>query len=229
MRLGARLAEIAAYVLPGSRVADIGTDHGYLAIHLVERGDVDYVVAGDMNEGPLGSARDLVGELKLGEKISVRLGDGLAVVRPEEVDTVVIAGMGGTTMVQILAKHEGLAHKLKRLILQPMVGAGTLRTWLIKNGYTLIDERLVKEEARIYEIIVAQPGSSGVKNAMLAEFGPLLWKNRDPLLKEYWQEIVTHLQNMQDSLLQSAQGTEHPKYRENIEKILFLKERIRCL
>lgn len=229
MKLGPRLAEIAAYVLPGSRVADIGTDHGYLAVHLVERGDIDYVIAGDVHEGPLASARDLVKQRFLADKIAVRLGDGLAVVRAEEVDTVVIAGMGGTTMVQILTKHEKIVRQLKRLILQPMVGAGTLRTWLIKNGFTLIDERLVKEEARIYEIIVAQPGNSGVKNTLLVEFGPMLWQNRDPLLKEYWQDMVTHLQNVQDSLRQSTQGTDHPKYQENMEKILFLKERIKCL
>ena len=157
MKLGARLAAIAAYVLPGSRVADIGTDHGYLAAHLVARGDVGFVIAGDVNEGPLATARELINNLGLTDKIAVRLGDGLAVVRPEEVDTVVIAGMGGTTMIHILTPQTGLAHKLKRLILQPMVGAGTLRLWLVKNGFCLVDERLVREEGRIYEIIVAEP------------------------------------------------------------------------
>lgn len=229
MKLGARLAGIAAFVLPGSRVADIGTDHGYLAVHLLERGDVDFVVAGDVNEGPLASARDLVRQRKLEDKIALRLGDGLEVVQPEEVDTVVIAGMGGTTMVQILTKHILLAGRLRRLVLQPMVGAGTLRIWLIKNGFALIAERLVSEDGRIYEIIAAQPGSCTVDNAMLAEFGPLLWENRDPLLKDYWQDIVAHLQDVQDSLRRSTQGVEHPKYQENMEKILFLKERIRCL
>lgn len=229
MKLGARLAAIAAYILPGSRVADIGTDHGYLAVHLVEQGGVDYVVAGDIHEGPIASARALVERRGLETKIRVRLGNGLAVVRPEEVDMVVIAGMGGTTMVQILAKQDNLTSQLKQLILQPMVGAGTLRNWLVKNGFALINERLVKEEGRIYEIIVARPGSYVPENVMLAEFGPLLWENRDPLLKEYWQEIVAHLQDVQDSLRRSAQGTDHPKYRENMAKILFLKERIRCL
>lgn len=228
MKLGARLAAIAAYVLPGSRVADIGTDHGYLAVHLVERGDVDYVVAGDIHEGPLASARELINHRNLSDKIAVRLGDGLAVVQSGEVDTVVIAGMGGTTMVHILAKHETLARKLQRMILQPMVGAGTLRIWLVQNGFALIGEQLVKEDGRIYEIIVAQPGCYE-QNRMLVEFGPLLWQNREPLLKEYWQESVAHLQNVQDSLRQSVQGTEHPKYQENMEKIRFLKERIRCL
>ena len=229
MKLGARLAAIAAYVLSGSRVADIGTDHGYLAVHLVERGDVDFVIAGDVNEGPLASARELINNLGLTDKIAVRLGNGLAVLQPEEVDTIVIAGMGGTTMIQILAPQAGFARKLKRLILQPMVGAGTLRIWLVKNGFRLVDERLVSEEGRIYELIVAEPGNSKPDNLLSVEFGPLLWEKRDPLLKEYWQQILNHLQEVQESLLQSRQGSQHPKYQESMEKILFLKERIRCL
>jgi len=229
LKLGARLAAIAAYVLPGSRVADIGTDHGYLAAQLAARGDVGFVIAGDVNEGPLAAARELINNLGLTDKIAVRLGDGLAVVRPEEVDTVVIAGMGGTTMIHILTPQTGLAHKLKRLILQPMVGAGTLRLWLVKNGFCLVDERLVREEGRIYEIIVAEPGPGTPDNLLSVEFGSLLWKKRDPLLKEYWQQMLAHLQAVQESLRQSTQGSQHPKYRENMEKMLFLKERIRCL
>ena len=229
MKLGARLAAIAAYVLPGSRVADIGTDHGYLAVHLVERGDVDFVIAGDVNTGPLASARELINNLGLTDKIAVRLGNGLAVVQPGEVDTVVIAGMGGTTMIDILAAQPGSARKLKRLILQPMVGAGTLRLWLVKNGFSLVDECLVREEGRIYEIIVAKPGNSKPDNLLSIEFGPLLWEKRDPLLKEYWRQTLTQLQEVQGSLRQSRQGCQHPKYRDNMEKILFLKERSRCL
>lgn len=229
MKLGARLTAIAAYVLPGSRVADIGTDHGYLAVHLVERGDVGFVVAGDINEGPLASAREFVQIRGLTEKISVRLGDGLAVLQPEEADTIVIAGMGGTTMIHILSERTDLIRKVKRMILQPMVGAGALRLWLIKHGFALVEERLVLEEGRIYEIIVAEPGNSETKNVLSVEFGPLLWDKRDSLLKTHWQQIVAHLQEVQDSLRKSSQGTKHPKYRENMEKILFLKERIKCL
>lgn len=229
VKLKARLAAIATFIPPGARVADIGTDHGYLPVFLVERGDINYVVAVDVNAKPLDAARELVNRLSLSDKIAVRLGNGLQVLKPEEVDTVVIAGMGASTMVEILSSCQIVTKSLKRLVLQPMVGAGTLRYWLIQNGFYLVDEQLVKDEGRIYEILVAEPGSSSQRDELLLYFGPLLWAKRDPLLKEYWHELLEQLRKVRESLGQSTLGAEHPKLREYTEKITFLEERIVCL
>lgn len=229
MKLGARLAAIAAFILPGARVADIGTDHGYLPAFLIGRGDVSYVVAGDINRAPLDSARELVQKLNLTDKVTVRLGDGLQVIQPEEVDTVVIAGMGGTTMIDILTVGWRVTCGLRRLILQPMVGAGSLRHWLINNGFHLVDEQLVKEDGRIYEIIVAEQGADDMEQGLMLELGPLLWLKRDPLLKEYWQELIIHLRMVQDSLRNSSLGDRHPKIQEYEEKINYLEEHLACL
>jgi len=229
LKLGARLAAIAAYISSGARVADIGTDHGYLPAFLIQRGDVAYVVAGDINHAPLDSARELVRRLEVTDKIAVRLGDGLKVIQPGEVDTVVIAGMGGPTMIDILTSGQQVTKTLHRLVLQPMVGAGTLRYWLVNNGFLLVDEQLAKEDGRIYEIIVAEPGVDTLERDFLFELGPLLWLKRDPLLKEYWQELLAHFCKVQENLLQSSLGEKHPKFREYAEKIKYLEEHMLCL
>jgi tRNA (adenine22-N1)-methyltransferase len=229
LQLGPRLAAIASYIQPGSRVADIGTDHAYLPAYLVEHSIITYAVAGDIHAGPLESARELVHTCNFTDKIAVRLGDGLAVVEPGEVDTVVIAGMGGTTMIQILSAGWNVTKSLRRLVLQPMVGAGVLRHWLVEHNFHIVDEQLVKDDGRIYEIIVAELGVEPVWRDLVLEFGPVLWGKKDPLLREYWQEILAHFRKVQSNLAQSSLGVEHPKYGEYAKKVNYLEERIACL
>ncbi len=109
MKLSKRLATIAALVPPGGRLADIGTDHAYLPVYLVTEGIVPSAVAGEVNEGPFRAAGEALARVGLADRISLRFGDGLAVLAPGEADTAVIAGMGGQTIVDILAaRPEGL-------------------------------------------------------------------------------------------------------------------------
>ena len=105
MNLRERLSAMASFVLPHARVADIGTDHAYLPIHLAMNQHIDYIVAGEVNPGPYRAAQESIARLGLEKKIFLRFGDGLSVVRPSEVDTATIAGMGGQTIVEILAQN----------------------------------------------------------------------------------------------------------------------------
>ncbi|MBC7324419.1 MAG: SAM-dependent methyltransferase, partial [Moorella sp. (in: Bacteria)] len=131
MRLPKRLAAIAEFVPPGKVAADIGTDHAYLPVYLVQTGRSPRVIATELNEKPWMRARFWVSSFHLEDKIEVRLGAGLQVLSPGEVQVVVVAGMGQNTIRELLAATPAVLYRLERLILQPMSDAGNLRLWLV--------------------------------------------------------------------------------------------------
>ena len=153
--LDKRLSMVASMVRRGSRVADIGTDHAYLPVYLVQSGTCPGGIAADIRSGPLEAARRTVTEAGLTEAISLRLGDGLAPVSAEEAEDIVIAGMGGETIVEILSAAAWVKDSRLRLILQPMTRAEELRRWLLTNGFAISQERLVQDGHRLYPVMAA--------------------------------------------------------------------------
>ena len=153
--LDKRLSMVASMVRRGSRVADIGTDHGYLPVYLVQNGVCPSGIAADIGEGPLEAARHTVTEASLTGKIALRLGDGLSPVSPDEVDDIVIAGMGGETIVEILSATDWVKNARLRLVCQPMTRAEELRRWLLANGFRITEERLVCDGHRLYPVLAA--------------------------------------------------------------------------
>lgn len=229
MKLGNRLAAIAAMVPAGSRVADIGTDHAYIPIYLVTQGISPFTVAGDVHKGPYQSARDTVSRMALGDKIAIRFGDGFQVLAPGEVDTAIIAGMGGANIIEILSSRPEITGTLTRLILQPMLAASAVRRWLAGNGWRLVDEALVEDEGRIYEIILAEPGEATAIEPVLYDIGPVLWAKQPPLLKAHVAAIISQLKRVAAEMAGSPQAVSSPKYREYCEKIALLEEKYACL
>ena len=147
-----RLNKISSHI-NGKRMADIGTDHGLVPIFLIENKIVDYAIAADISKPSLQKAIDLAKEKNI--ELDARLGDGMEVLNPEDgIETVVIAGMGGVLIGEIISASE--ISKNVRLILQPMQGAKELRKYLFENGYEIIDEDVVFEDDRYFEIIVAE-------------------------------------------------------------------------
>ena len=146
---------LASFVLPGEAVADIGTDHGFVPIDLLAENIVPFAVMTDINEGPLNKAKgnlDRVGILP--QFYELRQCDGLELVKNAEVSTVIIAGMGAETIIDILSADIEKTKSYKRLILQPRKRSWELREWLNKNNITVTNEKLVKEDEKICEIIV---------------------------------------------------------------------------
>jgi len=174
IKLSKRLKQIADFVPLGTVVADIGTDHALLPCFLVQEKIAPAAVAVDVSEGPLQIAQKQVRSLLLADKISVRLGDGLEPISPEEVQTVVIAGMGGATINKILTKSPEVVHKLQRLILQPNVAAEFVRSWALHNNWKIVDEEIVYEDERFYEIIVLEPGKMQIEDDIYLFLGPCL-------------------------------------------------------
>ena len=133
LELTPRLRLLADWVPPGARLADVGTDHAYLPVWLVQNGVCPAAIAADLRPGPLEAARRHVAAAGLEDRISLRLGDGLAPVFPGEADDIVIAGMGGETIAAILSAADWLADARLRLVLQPMSRAEETRRGLLKN------------------------------------------------------------------------------------------------
>lgn len=193
IRLSPRLRAVAELVPPGARVIDVGTDHGLLPVWLIQNGRAEHVWASDLREGPLQSAARLVSETGTEERIGLRLTDGLQGFSRSDADTVVIAGMGGETMISILSEADWLSGVL--LILEPQTKQALLRRWLAENGYSVGSEQLVRDAGRIYPILTAR---TGISNSYTdAEYHTGLWEliHGDPLLPDYLASLIKRAQS----------------------------------
>ena len=200
--LSNRLRACAQMVAPGSRVADIGTDHGYLPIWLLHNGIASHVIACDLREQPLASARQNAARFGT-EGIEFRLSDGLAEIAPDEVDTVVIAGMGGETIIAILEGAAWTKDGAHTLLLQPMTKAADLRYWLAVNGYTFTEERLVWDKNYLYPVLrVTGGGTPQALTERQALTGVAL--DNDPLYREYLTQQADKLRRTAEGLRRSA-------------------------
>lgn len=156
--LSERLKMLARMATPGNRVADIGCDHGFLSIYLVQAGISPRVIAMDVRKGPLSAAREHVEARGLGAYIETRISDGLQELKPGEAETIVCAGMGGRLMERILAESLERAGQMKELILQPQSEIQEFRKFLRKTGFQVICEDMVREDGKYYFAMRAVPG-----------------------------------------------------------------------
>lgn len=190
--LSARLACVASLVPAGARVADIGSDHAYLPAALVLDGKIDFAIAGEVVKGPYENAVREIKDHQLEGQVIPRLADGLAAIEPaDKVDTITIAGMGGSLIASILEKGKDKLTEIKRLVLQPNVGESQLREWLMNNHYQIMTEKIIEEDNHIYEIIVAEPSVVPFRYSKYElDFGPFLLENKGPIFKKKWREYL---------------------------------------
>lgn len=225
--LDSRLQAVADFVTPGARVADIGTDHAYLAVNLVQEKNASYFVAGDKNHGPCVAAARTVRDAGLEDKIIIREGDGLAVLEPGEVDTVCIAGMGGVLIADILDAQPEVVEKLEHLILQPMQGIAELRKRLYKMGWHIEDESLVEADKRIYVIISAKKGVAEMPGDVQLAIGPCLINGDSPLYGRYVENIINVAQKRANGLEKSRDKTGSEECRQALEWVKKLEAEIK--
>lgn len=229
MKLSARLTAITGFVPRGAVFADIGTDHAYLPIDLVRRGVVAKAFASDVHDGPFRAAKKAVESSGFTEKIEVRMGDGLAPFSPGEFDAAAIAGMGGATIADILAKEPKTANLCGRFILQPMNAAAILRKYLASAGWKIADEDLVEEDGRLYEIVSAIRETERIDDDILYEIGPRLWEKRHPLLAAHLSFLLDRSRRAFAAMAASERAKSSEKYRLLEMKIERLKEKFQCL
>ena len=156
LKLSKRLRAAADFVRQGAFIADVGTDHAYLPIALCIEGRVRGAIASDINEGPILRAREHIKEYGLNDNITTVLADGLDKISSYEPTDILILGMGGELIANIISKASFTKDEKIRLILQPMTHPEILRRFLLENGYGIVDEVMVFEEKKVYQIICAE-------------------------------------------------------------------------
>ena len=229
IKLSQRLQAIADMVPAGAKVADIGTDHGFLPCYLAQSGKAEQVIACDVNAQPLALAQKNIADYNVADKVSTRLGDGLAVIKPGEVDVVTIAGMGGALMIDILDASPLVVDRLKRIVLQPNVGAEAVRIWAEKNRWQIVAEELVKENDIFSVIIVLEQGRSDrFMSAVELYLGPKLLADHHPLLGLYISEEWEKTQHILEQLSKSDSEESRKKEKRLRQKWADINGVIKC-
>jgi len=225
IQLSKRLKNAAEYAVLGQTVLDVGSDHAYLPIYLVQQGEIPFAIAGEVAQGPFHHAQEKVAYYGLHDRVSVRYGDGLAVLKDnEDVGTIFVCGMGGLLIRDILQAGQP-ASKLSqtgRLVLQSNNKEYELRTWLSNNYYHITAEAIVEEKNKIYEIIVAEqsPGLVQYSEEEL-KFGPkLLQAKSESFLKKWKKELETN----KKILKQLEQADNKEEQQEILKKIEHIKK-----
>ncbi|WP_026589901.1 tRNA (adenine(22)-N(1))-methyltransferase [Bacillus sp. UNC437CL72CviS29] len=229
VKLSKRLEEVVREIPVGSTVADIGSDHAYLPCYTIINNIATKAVAGEVVDGPFRSAQATVAESGLQEKVDVRKGNGLAVITPGEVDVITIAGMGGALIRDILESGKEKLSGVTRLILQPNIAAHHIREWFIENGWELIHEKIIKEDGKIYEILVGEKGDPLTpyhedKQAELF-IGPFLMKEKSNAFVEKWENELKNFQNILKQLERATESEDTKAKRiEVVEKMKMIEE-----
>ena len=229
IKLSQRLQAIADLVPAGAKVADIGTDHGFLPCYLAQSGKAELVIACDVNAQPLALAQKNITDYNAGDKVSTRLGNGLAVLKPGEVDTVTIAGMGGALMIDILDASPMVVDRLKRIVLQPNVGAEAVRIWAEKNRWQIVAEDLIRENDIFSVIIVLEQGRSDrFMSAVELYLGPKLLAEHHPMLGLYISEEWEKTQHILEQLAKSDSEESRKKEKQLRQKWEDINGVIKC-
>ncbi len=225
--LSYRLKAIVTMVPESETVADIGCDHGKVAVWLLKNGRAKYAVCGDISGRSLDKARRLVIAKGLQTAVSLREGSGFGVVEQGEADTAVLAGMGGELITSIL--ENGRDKLPDRLVLSCNKGSGVLRKWLTENGYVIEAEDLVLENRHYYPVMRAVRGQSRPLNDIELEFGPVLLEQKPKLLKYYVDHRIDQTKSIRGKLVKTKAARKEELLSEIDERLRTYKEVKKCL
>lgn len=222
--LSERLRSLTDMVSHGNRVVDVGCDHGFLSIYLVQHGISPKVLAMDVRKGPLSGAKEHIAEHGMGNYIETRLSDGLREYQAGEADSLVCAGMGGKLMMKILTESEEKAKALDELILQPQSELPVFRRFLKAEGYVTLDENILCEEGKYYFLFkvrfdkkACEEQGSGDDELLYEKYGRLLLQRKHPVLKEYLEYLLGTVNQIEESL-KDGQGVRARKRLEEVRQ-----------
>lgn len=229
---------VAAMVTSGGVLADVGTDHGYIPIALIQRQRIKSAIAMDINKGPLARAQDNIASARLGDYIQTRLSDGVAALGEGEADSILIAGMGGELVIHILSEGEKVCKAASELILQPQSDIRKVREYLRLHHYKIVDEDMICEDGKYYpmmRVINVESDNAWMKmdeqTCVACDiYGPLLLRNGNPVLRRFLvrqhRQLTQILQTLQAQTLSEkietriAEVSEELQYNESAYTIL---------
>lgn len=254
MQLSKRLSAVADMVSKGNRLVDVGTDHGYIPIYLVENGQIPSAIALDINRGPIQRAKEHIKEHKLEKYIDARLSDGVTALKLNEGDTLVIAGMGGGLVIKIITEGENVLAYFKEFILQPQSELEQVRKFLFEKGYYIIEENMVLEEGKYYPMMkvvkdsnqcenfenleknernILQPTEGVSENRAIEgkydktvfyKYGKGLLENKNEILKLFLEKELTTYNNILEKLTANTQENTLMRIKEIKDEINYIKE-----
>ncbi|OLS03360.1 tRNA (adenine(22)-N(1))-methyltransferase [Tissierella creatinophila] len=214
MNLSDRLIKIAGFIKKNTVVLDVGTDHGYIPIYLIENQISKKIIASDISPDSLNKTIELVKKKGLEKNIDSRLGDGLDVVNPFEVEGVIMAGMGGILIQNILEKNKEVTNSIDYFIFQPMIASKELRQYLSRNKFKIIDEELSKEGDKFYEILYVEKGFENPKEEIYYEISERLIEKKHPLLKEFIENKIKLINSVMEELKDKTNKRSIERYNE---------------
>ncbi len=238
IKLSKRMKAVAAMVTSGGVLADVGTDHGYIPIALIQRQKIKSAIAMDINKGPLARAQDNIASAQLGDYIQTRLSDGVAALGEGEADSILIAGMGGELVIHILSEGEKVCKAASELILQPQSDIRKVREYLRLHHYKIVDEDMICEDGKYYpmmRVINVELDNAWMKmdeqtRVACDIYGPLLLRNGNPVLRRFLvrqhRQLTQILQTLQAQTMSEkietriAEVSEELQYNESAYTIL---------
>lgn len=204
VELSKRLQAVADMVSVGNRVCDVGCDHGFVSIYLVEQGISPRVLAMDVRKGPLSAATEHVSERGLTSYIATRLSDGLHNYNIGEADTLVCAGMGGRLMQRILSEEQEKTDSFQEMVLQPQSELEDFRRFLYQQGYHITEENMIEEDGKFYPLMLVKKSeqTAPVPDRIACRYGPLLLRNQSQVLLRF----LKRQERIYGEILESLQG-----------------------
>lgn len=221
IHLSKRLTALANMVTDGNRLADIGTDHGYIPIYLCQTGKIPSALAMDIGKGPLRQAQTHIAEHGLSEQIKTRLSDGMAALQFGEADTILIAGMGGGLVMKILSEGAEKLTGKEELILQPQSEIALVREFLRVRNFQILNEDMILEDGKYYPMMKVSQQKAAEQTKILPQevadaFGPVLLQKRHPVLKEWLERELRTTNSVIEQL--SAQP-DHERIRNRMQQV----------
>lgn len=209
VKLSDRLAAVASFAEPGCRVADIGTDHGYIPIYLVQTGRAVSALAMDVRRGPLDRAEAHIEELdpRLRARLETRLSDGLKELSPGEADTVVISGMGGELVIRILSEGRHVWDSVRNWILSPQSELQKVRHFFRDQGFFICREAMVRDDGKYYTVMKVRRGPMEELSEAAYLYGPCLLEQKSPVLAEFLEKEAIRVQGILKQVEAGNQGT----------------------
>lgn len=221
IHLSKRLKALANMVTDGNRLADIGTDHGYIPIYLCQTGKIPSALAMDIGKGPLQQAQTHIAEHGLSEQIKTRLSDGMAALQFGEADTILIAGMGGGLVMKILSEGAEKLTGKEELILQPQSEIALVREFLRVRNFQILNEDMILEDGKYYPMMKVSQQKAAEQTKILPQevadaFGPVLLQKRHPVLKEW---LEWELRTTNSVIEQLSAQPDHERIRNRMQQV----------